>query len=152
MRVHLPLLFSFLCAVHFLSSSLILPVSPVFAQSNVGQCETPNLLILLDRSASMLEANKWEQAQEAIDGAFVQFVDRLRFGLLAFPWESQCGVPPEALQIEPNVITQDELVMAFNQAYPDEMGLTPLADAVSQGKDVLTRLADPNRDNFMILL
>jgi hypothetical protein len=150
-RFSLLLSLSWIVLIH-LSISLFIWVPPAFTQSNIGQCETPNLLILLDRSASMLEANKWEQAQEAIDGAFIQFVDRLRFGLLAFPWESQCGVPESALQIEPNLITQDDLLMAFANSYPDETGLTPLADSVRQGKEVLTRLADPNRDSFMILL
>ena len=79
LTLFLPIFWTLLVSVGLV---LVTPLQGIFAQSNVGQCETPNLLILLDRSASMLEANKWEQAQEAIDGTFVQFVDNVMVGQL----------------------------------------------------------------------
>ena len=63
----------------------------------ISSCESPNVLILLDRSGSMLEGDKWGQAQGAIEQVFSQFYERLHFGVLTFPWASACGVSAAAM-------------------------------------------------------
>ena len=42
-----------------------------------SQCESPNVLLLLDRSGSMLDDDKWGQATQAITEVFVPYFDTL---------------------------------------------------------------------------
>lgn len=134
---------------------------PVRAQSTpageitgetTGACETPNVLILLDRSGSMLDDDKWGQAKQAIEQGVIPFLDRLRFGLIAFPWGTGCGVPDESLRVPIGEATVENLTNVFVEALPIDEALTPLADAINRGKIVLDDLNDTNRRGVLVLL
>ena len=63
------------------------------AQAQVaGACEEPNVMIVLDRSGSMLESRKWDNAVNATTRLTQAFQDQIRFGLMVFPYSGQCTV------------------------------------------------------------
>lgn len=127
------------------------PAGEITGEST-GLCETPNVVILLDRSGSMLDDDKWGQAQQAIERGVVPFLERLRFGLVAFPWEDGCDVSEGAYQIPVGEASPDNLSQIFVDALPIDTALTPLADAINRGKSVLDDLNDTNRRGVLILL
>jgi len=127
------------------------PAGEVTAETT-GLCETPNVMILLDRSGSMLDDDKWGQAQAAIEQGIVPFLERLRFGLTAFPWDNACGVPPEAVRVPIGEASAENLAQVFVDAEPVDTALTPLADAIIRGKEALDELNDNNRRGVLILL
>ena len=118
----------------------------------MGECETPNVLLLLDRSGSMLDDHKWMQAQEAVEGVFFQFIDQLRFGLLFFPWMDACGVGPDAYRVPFGTFSEESASVAFSEATPERIALTPLAGALDRGRQILVEANDTNRKNIIILL
>ncbi len=67
-----------------LLSGLLLWTTPTLAQPTPGSCAKPNLLVMLDRSGSMLKNNKWTIAKNGINGIAVSNAQRLRIGLLTF--------------------------------------------------------------------
>ena len=117
-----------------------------------SRCETPNVLLLLDRSGSMLNDMKWEQATSAVNDVFVPYFDTLRFGMLTFPTEGACGVIENPLAISMGEAADADLASIFDEALPIDIALTPLAESINAGKRALDRVQTPNRRSFMILL
>ncbi|MBM4290933.1 MAG: VWA domain-containing protein, partial [Deltaproteobacteria bacterium] len=132
---------------------LLAPLGAARAQAPV--CEPPNTLLLLDRSGSMLEGDKWGQALRALSGAFAPNLDRVRLGVLAFPWrrgeEQACGVPAEGLRVPLGEATPERLVALGADALPVDEALTPLAAAIDQGRAQLMAL-DDGRKKVLVLL
>jgi len=57
----------------------------IFVSSSADAlCEKSNILIVLDRSGSMKNANKWNNAIKSLTSITKNFRDRLRFGLITF--------------------------------------------------------------------
>jgi hypothetical protein len=127
-------------------------LSQVYAQANIGLCEKPNILILLDRSGSMLDDDKWGQAQQALEEVFLQFTDSLRLGLAVFPWDDACDVPNSALKIPIGDFNAQLLQDVFVEALPERTALTPLTGAIQRGQRILTDLNDEQRKNILVLL
>gem|GEM_PF-2209443 len=155
----LRLVFKLLC-IGGMSLSVAL-LNPSWAQEppageitgeSTGQCETPNVVILLDRSGSMLDDDKWGQAQEAIERGVVPFLERLRFGLVTFPWEDGCDVSEGSYRVPIGEATAENLGQVFVDATPVDTALTPLAEAINRGKAVLDDLNDSNRRGVLVLL
>jgi hypothetical protein len=149
-------LLAFFKRIRLYTSSLLilfcLNMNVAWSQVTVGQCETPNVLLLLDRSGSMLDDNKWMQAQEAIEGVFFQFIDQLRFGVLFFPWMDACGVGADAYRIPFGTFSEESASVAFSEATPERTALTPLAGALDRGRQILEELNEINRNQIIILL
>jgi hypothetical protein len=72
-----------------------------------AQCETPNLLILLDKSSSMVTGTvpsgetKWEAARQAVANITSRFDTNIDFGLLVFPNPNECSVSSVAVPVGP---------------------------------------------------
>ena len=117
-----------------------------------SECETPNVLLLLDRSGSMLDDDKWGQATRAITDVFVPYFDTLRFGLMTFPTTGSCGVTEGELAISIGDTDGADLEAIYQSSTPTDMALTPLSEALRLGQVALEEVAIPQRRSFMILL
>ncbi|MCA9546860.1 MAG: VWA domain-containing protein, partial [Myxococcales bacterium] len=125
--------------------------SPALAQAN--QCEEPNVLIALDRSGSMLENQKWEQAVDAVTALTRTFEFRIRFGLLVFPWNGRCSVnSPEAILSGVAPLNGPGIRDQLARARPQESNKTPIGGAIDASVSYYFQLQDPNRRSFIILI
>lgn len=68
-----------------------------FAGRARAQCDKPGLLVILDKSSSMVTGNvptgetKWEAARLAIGRMTSTFEDTIDFGLMVFPYPDECS-------------------------------------------------------------
>jgi von Willebrand factor type A domain len=122
----------------------------------------PDLLVVLDRSGSMLEqpngqqcpgttptpacvqSQKWTQVTSAINQVVSQTESTIRWGLKVFPDTGACGAAAE-----PKVAIGDKSAAAINMAMteavpPPSGAATPTAVAVSSAAAYLTALPDRN--------
>lgn len=147
----------------YLASLVLLTPNLAFSQSGEfggdtppeiieGQCETPNVLLLLDRSGSMLDEDKWGQATRAVSEVFVPYFDTLRFGLMTFPTSGSCGVTEGDLAIPIGETTDADLEAIYSESLPTDVALTPLSEAIRLGQISLESVAIPDRRSFLILL
>ena len=117
-----------------------------------SQCESPNVLLLLDRSGSMLDDNKWGQATQAISEVFVPYFDTLSFGLMTFPNSGACGVTDGTLAIPVGETDGINLNEIYTTSAPSDEALTPLSEAIRIGHAELAQIQTPQRRGYMILL
>lgn len=83
----------------------------------------PNVLVVLDRSLSMDQDNKWRDANQALDALSNSLADQLRLGLALFTGgNDNCGPPALALAVGEHSAT------AFQASYSNEDpdGYTPM--------------------------
>ena len=116
------------------------------------QCEQPNALIILDRSGSMSEDNKWDNAVNAIEQLTLAYDSAVRFGLSYFPTDGRCSTNNNVLQgVAPN--NGANIRRSLDQiGDPRSQGATPLAGAIRRGTEYLMNLNDVNRKNVIVLI
>ena len=117
-----------------------------------SQCESPNVLLLLDRSGSMLDDDKWGQATQAISDVFMPLFDTLSFGLMTFPNFGACGVDEGALAIPVGETDGVNLNNIYAASTPSDEALTPLSEAIRIGHAELEQIQNPERRGYLILL
>lgn len=117
-----------------------------------NRCELPDVLMLLDRSGSMLNDNKWEQATTAIRDVFAPYFTTLRFGLLAFPSQDACIMDENALSFGIGDTESIDLDGIFEGLLPVPVALTPLTGVMNAGHSLLAQVQEPNRRSYLILL
>jgi hypothetical protein len=117
-----------------------------------SQCEAPDVLLLLDRSGSMLDDDKWGQATRALSDVFVPYFDTLRFGLMTFPTSGSCGVTEGDLAIPIGEAQNANLDVIYTASQPTDEALTPLSEAIRLGHLALEEVREPQRRGFLILL
>lgn len=93
----------------------------------------PDLLIVLDRSSSMIAplsgATRWTVMRDALVKLAIRYEDDLRFGLLEFPTNDNCDVDLEAAVRVPVALNQAEDLAAYfagrapNGNTPAQLGL-----------------------------
>ena len=117
-----------------------------------NQCESPNVLLLLDRSGSMLDDDKWGQATQAISEVFVPYFDTLSFGLMTFPNFGACGVNEGTLAVPVGETDGINLNDVYSASTPNDEALTPLSEAIRIGHAELEMIQSPERRGYLILL
>ena len=98
-------------------------------------CDPPNLLIILDRSGSMLQSNKWDDAKTALNSVTTSHNNQVRFGLVSFSDSAQVDVPLPA--------NATAIQSSLNQLQP--LGQTFMVSAMNTADTHLTAAltADP---------
>ena len=115
--------------------------------ASAQQCETPNMMIVLDKSGSMGNDNKWTQARNAIDYILDNYGDILRFGLDMFPSNDLCGAGNVQVDVGNN--TASTIMNTLNATSPN--GNTPMA-ATLMVLNQYRPLKDQSRRNFVMLV
>lgn len=119
----------------------------------------PNVLIVLDRSASMLDeidgGSKWDIANAAVDQLTTDYGDTVRFGFMLFPGLDQsCSMGAEctagAVFVDPADGTAEEIATFLDGADTCMFG-TPIAETLESLVDY-AGLEDPTRDNYVLLV
>ncbi len=131
---------------------LVSSVSLSQGQAQGVQCEQPNALIILDRSGSMSENDKWQTAVNAIHDLTLAYDAAVRFGLSYFPSSGSCGTDNSILQgVAPN--NGGAIRGSLQQiGDPRGQGRTPIGGALVQGRNYLQGIGDVNRQNVIILI
>ncbi len=111
----------------------------------------PNVLIVLDRSGSMDDditgGTKWEIAVAATKTLLTNYGDSIRFGLVLYSSDGQCGAGPVLVDV--GVDTADAINTELDGANP--AGSTPIGDTLD-GLVSYAGLGDTTRDNYILLL
>jgi len=122
--------------------------SPAHAQGI--DCEQPNILFVLDYSGSMNRNNKWTQAIDALTQVTVAFDARLRFGLMHFPTDGDCGVGGNYLWSP--VAAQGGADVRQSLMGRSPSGNTPLARSVERAIEYYDQLNDQSRKNIIVMI
>jgi von Willebrand factor type A domain len=119
----------------------------------------PNVLIVLDRSRSMLDevggGPKWDVARAAIDQLTTQYADDVRWGLMLFPgFDQDCNDGGEctegAVFTDPAAGTADAITTLLDDAQTCSFG-TPIAENLDSLVDY-AGLEDPTRADYILLV
>ncbi|MHC4837004.1 MAG: vWA domain-containing protein [Planctomycetota bacterium] len=130
----------------------LLAAPQVAAQVRANVCEEPNVLLVLDKSGSMEEADKWGQAGDAISAVVDRFAGRMRFGLMVFPLGDVCEVDWRngALRAPIAPLNGAAIIDQIDRVRPN--GGTPLERALDNASGYLRDLDDRARRNFIVLI
>lgn len=128
----------------------ILFVSQANAGGGNAVCEEPNIMIVLDRSGSMRDSNKWNQAVGAIDGLTNIFESTMRIGLTLFPYGNDCGVNGGNVVVPVSVNSRGDILSQLSRSFPD--GGTPTGPALQQAQNYFSTLNDRGRRSFVVLV
>ena len=123
------------------------------AKGQNPDCETPDMLLILDRSGSM-DGVKWTQARSAIDMILTQYESLLSFGLLLYPTSGLCGLQPNSpgIDVETAVNNRNAIMgrLPADSSWPN--GNTPIHIAVRRAHDYFEVHNDDTRRHFMLLI
>ena len=119
-----------------------------FTDANANpSCESPNIMLVLDKSGSMADDNKWYTSKSAISSILSSHSNLLRFGLMLFPWTEYCEVGQ--VRVAPGDNTSSSIISQMNSTSPG--GGTPMAASLWALYNY-SGLRDANRRNFVILI
>jgi MYXO-CTERM domain-containing protein len=99
-----------------------------------AQCDAPSLLLILDKSSSMITGEipsgitKWESAATAVGTITTRFEESIDFGLLVFPNPDRCGVSGVAVDVGPS--NADAIASYLATPPPTSGNYTPMAAAL----------------------
>ncbi|MBN2496850.1 MAG: VWA domain-containing protein [Deltaproteobacteria bacterium] len=122
-----------------------------------AQCVPPQVLIVLDKSSSMvtgyvgdpgLGVTKWMAATAAVESLVTSYEDRIDFGLMVFPYTSEC----QPGQVVAGIGSDSAAIVAALVDPPPEAGnWTPMSQSLDAAA-AYAPLLDPSRDNFVLLV
>ena len=142
----------------FIAALLItaaMPMQPAqAADGGSASCKKPRVLIVLDRSSSMV-TNKvdnktlWSVATSAINSVVSSYQSTIDFGLLPFPQPSQCSLGKVVVGIGPN--NASAILSQLSTPPPSSGNWTPMAQALDVAATV-QNLQDKTYSNNVLLI
>jgi MYXO-CTERM domain-containing protein len=120
-----------------------------------AQCDAPSLLVILDKSSSMITGSvpsgitKWEAASTAVGSITSRFEDAIDFGLLVFPNPEHCEVSGVAVDVGP--WTAADIASYLVDPPPTAGNYTPMASALDVAA-AYAPLSDPTRRRVAVLV
>ncbi len=133
--------------------TLLAALSPSSALAQQKCGEVPTVLVVQDRSGSMMEKvggkTKWDIARAALGNITTQFGDQLRFGLMLYPrWPDTKMCDSGKLTVPPAIKNQVNIITALNKVAPQ--GKTPLAASLDSAREALGKL--PSKVQHVVLV
>jgi len=139
----------------------LLMVTPAFLATGIpakayGQCDKPGLLIILDKSSSMVTGTvppagetKWEAARIAITRMTALFEESIDFCLMVFPYTDRCNPGQVVIDIGPG---NSGAINVFLQDPPPGGGnWTPMAQTL-EAAAAYGPLSDPSLRRVVVLI
>lgn len=93
----------------------------------------PNVLVVLDRSGSMAEDNRWNQAVPAVNNVVQNLQSNVAFGLMLYAGGDTCGTGE--VVVAPAVETGGDIASALDDTEPE--GGTPTAASLAAARSAL---------------
>jgi hypothetical protein len=129
-------------------------VSLTGAAARAQECEAPRVLIVLDKSSSMLGETsdgqtKWEAAEGAIGSVTAAHEDGIDFGLMIFPDPDECG--PGSVFVDCAPDTAGEIANALGAPPPEAGNWTPMAQSLAAAAQY-DPLSEPGRRGYVLLV
>ncbi len=147
MKIGIISITQFICAFTtvFLASDLV---------SAEPQCVNPRVMIVLDKSSSMVtgkvgDKTKWEIAKGAISTLLNKYAGIIDFGLMVFPASGGCSSGTKVVDMNPNN-TQD-IIQSLSSPPPAHGYYTPLAQTLDVAAS-LKDLQDSERNNNVLVI
>jgi len=136
-----------LCCVFGITSTL---GSNAWAQ----ECEAPRVLVVLDKSSSMLGdtgngQTKWDAAQAAVGAVTEAQQGGIDFGLMVFPDPDECSPGSVVVDCAPD--SADDIADALGDPPPVAGNWTPMAQSLAAAGDY-EPLSDPERRGYVLLV
>jgi MYXO-CTERM domain-containing protein len=120
-----------------------------------AQCDAPSLLLILDKSSSMITGNipsgesKWSAARTAVGTISTRYESNIDLGLLVFPNPDRCSVSGVAVDVGPG---NAAAIAGFLATPPPTSGnYTPMAQALDVAA-AYAPLSDPTRRRAAVLV
>jgi MYXO-CTERM domain-containing protein len=117
-------------------------------------CKAPRVLIVLDRSSSMITGlvgtdTKWEIAKAALQQVVNKYKATIEFGLMVFPEPNQCGPGTVKVPIGPSTATA--IMNELATPPPSAGNWTPMAQSLDAAAKV-SGLLDSSYNNNVLLI
>lgn len=107
----------------------------------------PNVLIVLDRSASMNDDNRWTQAVPAVNNVVANLDDTIAFGLMLFPLPGGDNCSTGSVVVSPATGTASAIATALSGTSPG--GYTPSALSLDAAR---TALGGVTGDSYILFV
>ncbi|MEM7609281.1 MAG: VWA domain-containing protein, partial [Myxococcota bacterium] len=131
------------------------------AQEAAAQCDRPQVLLVVDRSSSMLNSlpgggTLWDGARSAIDTMTTSFEDSIDFGLQVFPLVATGGNPggrcePGAIEVSIGRNTSASIQSELLEPPPESGNWTPMSQTLDAAFDYAP-LRDADRESVVVLI
>ncbi len=123
-------------------------------EADAASCKAPRMLIVLDKSSSMVTGmvgtqTKWEIAKNAIANIVQTYQGSIEFGLMVFPNPDQCG--PGAVKVEVGPNKASAIIAELASAPPKSGNYTPMAQTLDVAAK-LPSLHDAGYSNNILLI
>lgn len=134
-----------------------LSVVPAMRQAHATTCDPGRVMVLFDRSTSMIRGKinnvtKWDIAKGALKGVVMDYQSRAEFGLTTFPEKDyDCEYGGKVVVNPPSLNAYTGISTALNNAYPSGASWTPIGQAVKEMAE-LTSLADTSKRRYLIVV
>jgi hypothetical protein len=120
------------------AAALLALAAAAAAGAASAHCEKPRLLLILDRSVSMVTGlvpegvTRWEAAGEAVSSITTAFEDRIEFALMVFPYPDACSPGSVVVDYGPGA---PEAIAAYLAApVPARGNWTPMAQSLEAAR------------------
>ena len=120
-----------------------------------AQCDKPGLLIILDKSSSMVTGTvptgetKWEAARIAITRITRRFESSIDFGLMVFPDPNECN--PGSVVVDIGESNADEIDGHMEDPPPTGGNWTPMSQSLEAATSY-PPLSDPGLRRVVVLV
>jgi hypothetical protein len=124
---------------------------PARAQTS---CDPPRVLIVLDRSSSMVTGRvgkhtKWEVARDALQELLSAHQSSMELGLMLFPMPDQCA--PGKVKVQPGLDKAEAIMSKLTTPPPAEGNWTPMAQTLEVATEVAA-LQDVAKARHVLLI
>jgi len=124
------------------------------ADGGAGSCNKPRVLIVLDKSSSMVTGKvggqtKWSVATAAITSVVTKFEPSIDFGLLVFPNPSQCGWGKVIVGVGPS--KAKAIIAELATPPPSKGNWTPMAQSLDVAGTVKNLQAAGYSNNVLLI-
>jgi len=132
----------------------LVPCIFVSSAQAANSCNVPRMLIILDKSSSMVTGmvgneTKWAVAKSALSQVATTYDASIELGLMVFPTPNQCGAGKVVVGIGPN--KAQAIISELATAPPQSGNWTPMAQSLSVAAGV-QNLQDSTYSNNVLLI